>query len=325
MRSGPPTASSVSRRSSGSAPTRTRPNAPGAAVSAEVAKVAGMAISNPDKVWWPDEGISKSDIARFYDGIWSHLSPWMRDRPLTAERCPDGVLGPCFYRKDFPEHWQPAGPRLVVRAASTGKDVRYIAGGARATLIGMVNLGCIAIHVMTSAAKTIHEVDWLAFDMDPPETFANAAPAGLALRKLLEEVKLSSYPKTSGSKGLHLFVPLRAGVTQQEATAVAMALGGELARRGPKPVTVEVAKAKPGGPVFADAMRNAFGQTIVAPYSVRRRPHAPVSTPLAWDEVSPRLDPATFNVRTFERRLASADPWSDFWRRRQALPKTLVG
>ena len=137
-------------------------------MSADAVKIAGVAISNPDKVWWPDEGITKADVARFYDGIWSHVSPWMRDRPLTAERCPDGMLGPCFYRKDFPEHWQPAGPRLVVRAASTGKDVRYIIGGSRATLVGMVNLGCIAIHVMTSHAKTIHEVDWLAFDMDRP-------------------------------------------------------------------------------------------------------------------------------------------------------------
>ena len=293
-------------------------------MSAEAVKVAGVAISNPDKVWWPEEGITKADIARFYDGIWTHVAPWMRDRPLTAERCPDGMLGRCFYRKDFPEHWQPAGPRLVLRAASTGKDVRYIVGGSRATLVGMVNLGCIAIHVMTSRAKTIHEVDWLAFDMDPPESFADAAQAGLALRKVLDEAKVVSYPKTSGSKGLHVFAPLRAGVTQQDATAVAVAFGEELARREPKLVTVEFSKAKRGGRVFADAMRNAFGQTIVPPYSVRNRASAPVSTPLAWDEVSPRLDPASFNVRTFERRLAEADPWADFWRRRQPLPKTVA-
>ncbi len=200
--------------------------------------------------------------------------------------------------------------------------MRYIVGGSRATLIGMVNLGCIAIHVMTSRAKEIHEVDWLAFDMDPPESFADAARAALALRKVLDEVKLVSYPKTSGSKGVHVFAPLRAGVTQQEATAAAVALGEELARREPELVTVEFSKAKRGGRVFADAMRNAFGQTIVPPYSVRRRPHAPVSTPLAWDEVSPRLDPAAFNVRTFAKRMARDDPWSDFWRHRQALPKT---
>jgi bifunctional non-homologous end joining protein LigD len=294
-------------------------------VSAEPVKVAGVAISNPDKVWWPDEGITKSDIARFYDGIWAHLEPWMRDRPLTAERCPDGMLGGCFYRKDFPEHWQPPGPRLVLRAASTGKDVRYIVGGSRATVVGTVNLGCIAIHVMCTRAKRMTEVDWLAFDMDPQTgEFADAARAGLALRKLLEEAGLRSYPKTSGSRGLHVFVPVKAGVTPQQAVAVASSLGQELARREPNLVTVEFSKAKRGARVFADAMRNAFAQTIVAPYSVRRRPHAPVSTPLSWDEVTPSLDPATFNVRTLERRLTQTDPWADFWRRRQALPKAIA-
>jgi bifunctional non-homologous end joining protein LigD len=294
-------------------------------VSASPVKIAGITISNPDKVWWPDEGITKADIARFYDGIWSHLAPWLRYRPLTAERCPDGLGGTCFYQKDFPPDKPPPGPRLVLRATSTGKDVRYVVGGARATLISMVNLGCIAIHVMTSRAKRIREVDWLAFDLDPPESFADAARAGLALRKVLDEAGLVSYPKTSGSKGLHVFAPLRAGVSQQDATAVAVALGEELARREPQLVTVEFSKAKRDGRVFADAMRNAYGQTIVPPYSVRRRPRAPVSTPLAWDEVSPRLDPAAFNVRTFEQRLAGADPWSDFWRRRQSLPEKIGG
>jgi bifunctional non-homologous end joining protein LigD len=294
-------------------------------VSADSVKIAGVTISNPTKVWWPDEDITKADIARFYDGIWSHLLPWLRDRPLTAERCPDGLAGSCFYQKDFPEDKPPPGPRLVLRATTTGKDVRYVVGGSRATLISMVNLGCIAIHVMTSRAKKIREVDWLAFDMDPPESFADAARAALALRKVLEEVKLVSYPKTSGSKGVHVFAPLRPGVTQQEATSVAVSLGEELARREPKLVTVEFSKAKRDGRVFADAMRNAYGQTIVPPYSVRRRPRAPVSTPLAWDEVSPRLDPAAFNVRTFDKRMARDDPWSDFWRRRQALPKKTAG
>ncbi|TMC46434.1 MAG: ATP-dependent DNA ligase [Chloroflexi bacterium] len=295
-------------------------------MSAEAVKIAGVVISNPDKVWWPDDGITKADVARFYHGIWSHISPWMRDRPLTAERCPDGMLGACFYRKDFPEHWQPAGPRLVLRAASTGKDVRYIVGGSIATLIGMVNLGCIAIHVMSTRASAMESVDWLAFDLDPGSgEFADAARAGLALHTILDEAGLKSYPKTSGSRGLHVFCPLRAGVTPQRAVGIAASIGEELARREPTLVTVEFSKAKRGGRVFADAMRNAFGQTIVAPYSVRRRPHAPVSTPLAWDEVSPRLDPATFNMRTFEKRLARGDPWADFWRRKQALPKKLAG
>jgi bifunctional non-homologous end joining protein LigD len=293
-------------------------------VSASAVKIAGVAISNADKVWWPDDGISKADVARFYDGIWSRIAPWLRDRPLTAERCPDGMLGGCFYQKNFPEDKPPPGPRLLLRATTTGKDVHYIVGGARTTLISMVQLGCIAIHVMTARASQMQQVDWLAFDMDPQTGFADAARAGLALRRVLDEVRLISYPKTSGSRGLHVFCPLRAGVTPQRAVATAVSLGEELSRREPELVTIEFSKAKRGARVFADAMRNAYGQTIVPPYSVRRRPRAPVSTPLAWDEVSAKLDPATLNIRTFERRMARADPWADFWRRRQSLPTTLA-
>src|SRR2546430_7054749 len=201
-RSGPPTESSASRHSSASGPTRIPPSAPGASVSPSAVRIAGVAISNPDKLWWPDEGITKADVARFYDGIWTHVAPWLRDRPLTAERCPDGMGGGCFYQKDFPEDRAPAGPRLVLRATSTGKDVRYIVGGSRATLIGTVNLGCIAIHVMGTRASRMEEVDWLAFDMDPQTSeFADAASAGLALRKVLDEGGLVSYPQTSGSRG----------------------------------------------------------------------------------------------------------------------------
>lgn len=294
-------------------------------MSAEAVKIAGVAISNPDKVWWPDEGITKADVARFYDSNWARVAPWLRDRPLTAERCPDGMLGSCFYQKNFPEDKPPPGPRLVLRASTTGKDVRYVVGGARPTLIAMVNLGCIAIHVMSARASRMEQVDWLAFDMDPQTgEFADAARAGLALRKVLDELRLSSYPKTSGGRGLHVFCPLRGGATPQQAVAAAVQLGEELARREPELVTVEFSKAKRGAKVFADAMRNAYGQTIVPPYSVRRRPRAPVSTPLAWDEVSTKLDPATFNVRTFERRIARPDPWADFWRRRQSLPASLA-
>ena len=290
-------------------------------MSASAVRVAGVPISNPDKVWWPDERITKADVARFYDGIWAKVAPWLRDRPLTAERCPDGMSGACFYQKDFPPGAQPKdAPRLVLRAASTGKDVHYVVGGSRATLAGMVNLGCIAIHVMSGRASKIREVDWLALDMDPESgDFADAARAGLGLRAILDEAGLVSYPKTSGSRGLHVFVPLRAGVSPQDAVAAASSLGAELARRLPELVTVEHSKTRRGGRVLADSFRNGFAQTIVAPYSVRRRPRAPVSTPLAWDEVTPRLDPSRFNVRTFERRLAKGDPWADFARRRQSL------
>jgi bifunctional non-homologous end joining protein LigD len=286
------------------------------------ATIGGVVISNASKVWWPDEGITKGDIARYYLEVAPLLLPWMRDRPLTAERCPDGMLGGCFYRKNFPEGNIPAGaPRLRLRAESTGKDVNYVVGGTLDALLGFVRVGCIAMHVMNSRVGSMHQADWLAFDLDPSSgEFADSARAAIALRTLLDESGLVSFPKTSGSRGMHVFVPLRAGHSQGDVTAAAVRIGEELARREPELVTMEHRKAARGARVYADPFRNAYLQTIATPYSVRRRPHAPVSTPLAWDEVSPKLDPATFTIRTLAKRVAKVDPWKDFKRRAVRLP-----
>ena len=286
------------------------------------ATIGGVVISNASKVWWPDEGITKGDIARFYHEISPALLPWMRDRPLTAERCPDGMLGGCFYRKNFPEGNIPVhAPRLRLRAESTGKDVNYLVGGTLDALLGLVRVGCIAMHVMNSRASSMHDADWLAFDLDPSSgEFADTVRAGRVLMAVLDEHRLVSFPKTSGSRGLHVFVPLRAGHSQEVVTAFAVRVGEELARREPELVTMEHRKSARGARVYADPFRNAPLQTIVTPYSVRRRPHAPVSTPLAWDEVTPKLDPGTFTIRTIDKRLAAADPWKDFRRRAMRLP-----
>src|SRR5258707_1934447 len=153
-------------------------------------------------------------------------------------------------------------------------------------MLAMVTLGCIAVHVMNCRKEALARPDWLAFDLDPGSgKFSDAAKAGKTLSGLLDSLGLVSYPKTSGSRGLHVFVPLRPGPTQDEVRAFAAAIGETLAAKMPQLVTVEMSKAKRRRRVFADALRNAFGQTIVAPYSVRRRPKAPVSTPLDWSEV----------------------------------------
>ncbi len=284
--------------------------------------IGGVTISNVDKVWWPDEGITKGDIARYYHAISPLLLPWMRDRPLTAERCPDGMLGGCFYRKNFPEGNIPVGvPRLQLRAASTGKDVNYLVGGTLEALLGLVRLGCISVHVMNSRVPSMRDADWLAFDLDPTSgEFVDTARAGIVLRAILDEHGLVSFPKTSGSRGLHVFVPLRAGHSQDDVTGFAVRIGEELARREPDLVTMAHRKNARGSRVYADPFRNAYLQTIVAPYSVRRRPGATISMPLAWDEVTARLDPRRFTIRTLEKRLASGDPWSDFKKRAQRLP-----
>jgi len=286
------------------------------------ATIGGVEISNADKVWWPDEGITKGDIARFYHAISPVLLPWMQGRPLTAERCPDGMLGGCFYRKNFPEGNIPVGvPRLRLRAASTGKDVNYLVGGTLEALLGLVRVGCISVHVMNSRVRSMRDADWLAFDLDPSSgEFADTIRAGRALKAILDEHRLVSFPKTSGSRGLHVFVPLRAGHSQEDVTAFAVRIGEELARREPDLVTMAQRKSARGARVYADPFRNAYLQTIVAPYSVRRRPGATISTPLAWDEVTARLDPRRFTMHTVDKRMTGDDPWADFKKRAQRLP-----
>ncbi len=290
-------------------------------MSSEAVRVAGVTITHPDKVWWPDDGITKLDIARYYDGMAARIAPWLRQRPLTAERCPDGMSGPCFYQKNFAKGLPDGVPTIAIRAESTKRDVHYVVGGSKRSLIALVQLGCITMHVMNSRTTSLHAADWLAFDLDPGSgRFSDAATAGLVLRDILDEFGLRSFPKTSGSRGLHVFVPLRAGYAQDAARAFAVSVGGELAGRAPKLVTMAQRKAARDGRVYADPFRNGFGQTIATPYSVRRRPHAPVSTPLDWDEVRPSLDPASFTIRTIEKRLGAPDPWAGFPRARQRLP-----
>ena len=286
------------------------------------AMIGGVEISNADKVWWPDLGITKGDIARYYHAVSPLLLPWMKDRPLTAERCPDGMLGGCFYRKNFPAGHIPVGaPRLTLRAESTGKDVNYLVGGTLEALLGLVRLGCISVHVMNSRVDSMRDADWLAFDLDPSSgEFSDTVRASSELRAILDEQGLVSFPKTSGSRGLHVFVPLRPGHSQEIVTAFGVRIGEELARRRPDLVTMEFSKKARGARVYADPFRNAYLQTIVTPYSVRRRPGATISMPLAWDEVTPRLDPRRFTIRTLEKRIAGGDPWSDFTKRAQFLP-----
>jgi bifunctional non-homologous end joining protein LigD len=285
------------------------------------ARLGGIVLSNPAKPFWPDDGITKLDLAKFYARIASQILPWLKNRPVTMERCPDGIRRKCFYQKQAPRNLPDGVPTLSIPAPTARRDVDYIIGGSRKTLLALVNLGCIAMHVMNSRTDHLDRPDWLVFDLDPSDGFASAARAALLLRERLEDHGLESFAKTSGGRGLHVLVPLRRGATQEQVRAYSMSIARELAAEHPKLVTVEMRKARRRAPVYLDVMRNAPGQTIVPPFSVRWRPHAPVSMPLSWDEVSPRLDPQIFNIRTAERRIARRTPWARFFGRRQTLPR----
>ncbi len=284
-------------------------------------RLGGAVITNPSKLFWPDDQLTKLDLARFYSRISAQILPWMKGRAVTLERCPEGLRKTCFFQKQAPAGLPAGIPTVSIPAPSAGRDVDYIVGGTRKTLLTLVNLGCIAMHVMDSRVDQLDKPDWLAFDLDPADGFASAARAALLLRDKLEDHGLEPYVKTSGGRGLHVFVPLRRGALQDQVRAYASAIAAEMAAEHPALVTVEVRKARRRAPVYLDVMRNAAGQTIVPPFSVRWRPRAPVSMPLDWDEVSPRLDPGVFTIRTAERRMGVKAPWSSFFGRRQTLPR----
>lgn len=283
-------------------------------------------ISHPDKVFWPEEKYTKGDLARYYEQVFPELRPYVLDRMLTLERCPNGMAGQCFYQKEAPEGMPKGTPtKRIKNASGPRKSTNYILGGSLATQLALVNLGCIPIHVFGSRAKSFPRPDWVCFDLDPmSEKFADAANAALRVKEILDDLSLESFPKTSGSRGLHIFIPIRVGPAADVVLKFAEEIASKLAAAYPKELTTEHAIAARGDRVYLDPFRNGSVQTVVAPYSVRRKPHAPVSMPLAWSEVRPSLDPAAFNIKNFSRRLTSKGPWDKFFDRRQDLTKAIA-
>jgi bifunctional non-homologous end joining protein LigD len=282
-------------------------------------RLGGALISDPARLFWPDDGLTKLDLAQFYAHISSHLLPWLKSRALSVERCPDAVKPDGRFRRPAPAAVPPDMPTVRLPGARAPRE-GYVVGGTRKTLLMLVDVGCVAVHVTNCRLDQPSLPDWLAFDLDPADAFASAARAALRLREHLEDRGLESFVKTSGGKGLHVFVPLRRGSDQQGVREYAAAVARALARQHPDLVTDEPRAGARRAPVYLDVTRNGLGRTIVPPFAVRWRPRAPVSMPLDWDEVSPRLDPAVFNVRTAERRIAARAPWSSFFGRRQSLP-----
>ena len=283
-------------------------------------------VSNPDKVFWPEEGYTKLDLVNFYRDVFPALRPYVNDRILTLERCPGGMSGECFYQKEKPESMPPGTPtKRIANATGARKATNYVVGGSLRTQIALANLGCIPVHVFGSRATTFPKPDWMCLDLDPSSgKFSDAAIAGMLVKEALDALELISFPKTSGSRGLHVFIPIRIGPTADEVLRWAEQFVKRLSAAHPERLTVEHTIAARGNRVYLDAFRNGAVQTVVSPYSVRRRPHAPVSTPLAWSEVRTSLDPATFHLGNFRARLKRKDAWAEFFKSRQPLRNAMT-
>ncbi len=279
-------------------------------------------VSNPDKVFWPEEGYTKADLVAFYQGIFPSLKPYVDDRPLSLERCPDGMGGECFYQKERPAGMPKDTPTIPVK--HDRGITNTVVGGKLETQLALANLGCIAVHVWNSRVGDLDRPDWVCFDLDPDSgQMVDAVNAALKVKRALDALDLEAFVKTSGGKGLHIFLPIKPGPSTKEVTWFAKELGTRLTAAYPRELTVEMRIAAREGRVFLDSFRNALGQTVVTPYSVRRRAHAPVSTPLEWSEVKASLKAADFNLGNFAERLRKPDPWAGFFRSRQSLKKAM--
>ncbi|MBI2157472.1 MAG: DNA ligase D, partial [Candidatus Rokubacteria bacterium] len=261
-------------------------------------------ITNPRKVFWPDEKYTKADLVGYYDAIAPWLLPYLKDRPLVLTRYPDGIAGKSFFQKDAPE-WTPAWVRRErIRSEDAGRDIDYFVVDDRESLRYVANLGTIPLHLWASRVGRLDHPDWLVLDLDPKGApFTDVVEVAQTLRRLLDGLELPSYPKTSGATGLHILLPLGARYRYEEARGFAHLLALLVVQAAPSISTIARPIRSRGGRVYVDWGQNGHGQTIVAPFSVRPLPGAPVSCPLGWDEVTARLDPGTFTIRTAPPRL----------------------
>jgi bifunctional non-homologous end joining protein LigD len=284
-----------------------------------------VTISHPDKIFFPQDGLTKAGVVAYYEAVSSWLLPYLADRPVVLTRFPDGITGKAFFQKDAPASAPPWLRRVPIPAQRPRRDIRYLVIDGIPALRYVMNLGTIPLHLWSSRVATLDRPDWLVLDLDPKGApFADVVTIALALRRILDVLELPSYVKTSGKTGLHVLVPLGARYGYEEARAFARLLATLGVEAAPKLATVERSLAARGGKVYIDWGQNAPGQTLVAPFAIRPLPGAPVSCPLRWDEVGPRLDPRAFTVRTMPARLQHiGDPMASVLRDALDLPAAL--
>jgi bifunctional non-homologous end joining protein LigD len=267
-----------------------------------------LQLSNLDKLFWPEEGITKGDLLAYYRDVAEVLVPHLRKRPFTMKRYPDGWKGKSFFQKQAPTH-MPDWIETAAFPASTRegeeKIIDYALVNDELALLWVVNMGCIDMHTWASRVDRPHRPDWVMFDLDPSEgaTFEDVIQVAVLVRDALDVLGLESLPKTSGSRGIHVLVPISRRHGYDEVREFAGIVAGALARAHPGLVTTEWTKAKRKG-VLVDANQNGPGKTTASVYSVRPRAGAPVSTPLRWDEVESGLDPAAFTMDVVLERVA---------------------
>ena len=291
------------------------------AAEADGLRVRGVRISSPDKVLWPEQGVTKGELFAYYTAVADAMLPQLVDRPLTLVRCPSGAESKCFYQK----HANDQVPDIIPRVAVEERDGTepYMVVDGLPSLIALVQLGVLEFHVWGSRRDRLDRPDRLVFDLDPDEdlAFGEVARAALDLRERLRALGLESFAKSTGGKGLHVVVPITRRSDWEGARTFTQAVARAMVADEPERFTAKMSKSRRTGRIFVDYLRNAFNATAIADYSTRARPGAPVAAPLAWDEVDPDADaPPSHTIRSVPGRLAAdADPWAGYDAVRQSI------
>ncbi|MDE3112412.1 MAG: DNA ligase D [Chloroflexota bacterium] len=258
-------------------------------------------LSNLDKVLWPEDGYTKADLIRYYVDVAPYLIPWVTDRPLTLKPFPDGIYGSSYYRKDKPQFT----PKWIASWRDPVEGNDHLLCNDLPSLVWMANYTAIEIHPRLARVDQPDRPDFVMIDLDPAEgsTWEQVKEVALAVRKILDEMDLEGFPKTTGSRGIHVLVPVARRYTFDQTRAFAEQVGKLARERLPKLVTLEFSKARRRG-IYVDYLQNTRGKSTAGPYSVRPKPRAPVSAPLAWDEIPALGRPDAFTIANMRDRLA---------------------
>ncbi len=287
--------------------------------------VGGVAISNPERVMYPELGLTKLDLARYYEDIATWMLPHVGRRPLTMVRCPEGHGESCFFQKHAVDQFPETILRVPIKEENA--TATYVAIDSAAGLLTLVQMGVLEFHVWGSHMETVEYPDQVVFDFDPDPSlpFAKVVDGARGMRAVLEELGLQSFVKTTGGKGLHVVVPLLPAYRWDEVKPVTKAIAEALVRSDPSAYVATMSLKKRTGKIFVDYLRNGRGATYISAFSTRRRPGAPVATPLRWDELGPDLRADRYGVGNVRRRLSRLrdDPWRGYDDVRQEMPPAM--
>jgi bifunctional non-homologous end joining protein LigD len=276
------------------------------AVAAPSRSLPQVTLSHPERILYPKDNLTKQDVADYYAAVAEPMLRALRDRPLSLEHWNKGIGAPSWFHqhlgKEAPSWLTTVDTPTRVASRTT---VKHLVADTPEALRWLAQMSVLTVHMWASRAESLNEADWLVFDLDPAKGkgIEQAIDAAIIMRGLLEHLEVPSVPKTSGKRGIHIFVPLAPGYSHEDANAFACSVAAALSREVPW-MTVERSLDQRKGRLYLDCMQNAYGKTIVAPYSPRAIDGAPVSAPLQWDEVTKKLDPLKFNLRTMPNRLA---------------------